>query len=122
MAWTGTNLIFSRLPFNPEMHDALTALHILHAQITKLLAADTVIKKRGQDRAIAHALQRIFGWRFQQRSRLRIAERRRAAFVAVGQGPLNAIDRIAGDGISFAQVIEQRRQRGGFSPDAGRRQ
>jgi hypothetical protein len=35
---------FFSLSFEPEMDDALAALHIFYAQITKFFAADTVIK------------------------------------------------------------------------------
>ena len=37
-------------------------------------------------------------------------------------GPLDAVDRIAGDGVAFAEVIEQRGQRRELAPDGGRRQ
>jgi hypothetical protein len=37
---------------------------------------------------------------------LRIAQGRRAAFIAVGHGALDAIDRIAGDGVVLAEIVE----------------
>ena len=109
------------VPFalDPKMHHALPALHVLYAQPAELLATDAVIEQGGQDGAIAHALESIVGRRIEQLAGLGIAERRRAAFIAVGHRPLDAVHRIAGDGVLFAEIIEQRRQRREFPPDAG---
>jgi hypothetical protein len=60
--------------------------------------AHAVIEQGGQDGAVARALER-----------LGIAQRWRAAFIAVGHRPLHAVDGIAGHGVALAEVIEQGR-------------
>ena len=40
-----------------------------------------------------------------------VAERRRLAFAALGLRPLDAFDRIVGDGVFLAEIFEQRGQR-----------
>jgi hypothetical protein len=37
----------------------------------------------------------------------------------MAQRALDAVDGIAGDGVSFAELVEQRGARGKFAPDAG---
>ena len=49
--------------------------------------------------------------RGEQFARLMIADRRRLAFAALGPRPLDALDRIVGDGVLLAQIFEQRRER-----------
>src|SRR6266851_5551342 len=92
----------SALALDPKMQHALPALHVLNAQPAELLAADAVIEQGGEDGAIAHALEGIVGRRIEQLTSLRITEGRRAAFVVVGHWPLDAVDRIAGDGVALA--------------------
>ena len=77
MACAGTNLICVALAPDPEMHHALTALHVLDSQPAQLLAAHAVIEQGGQDDAIAHALERVAGRCLQELARLGVAERRR---------------------------------------------
>ena len=113
---------FVALALDPKMHHALTALNVPHAQPAQLLTAQAVIEQGSQDGAIAFALERVVWRRFEQLARLRIAERRRAAFVSVRERPFHAIDGIAGDGVALAEVIEQRRQRRQLAPDGGGRQ
>ena len=110
------------LTLDPKMHHALTTLHVLDPQPAQLLAADAVIEQGGQDGAIAHALERVRRRRLQQLARLSVAERRRAAFIAIRHWPLHAVHGIAGDGVALAEIIEQRGQRRELAPDAGRRQ
>ena len=45
--------------------------------------------------------------RLEQLARLGVAQRRRRAFVTVGGWALHAVDRIAGNGVVFAEIIEQ---------------
>ncbi len=52
---------------------------------------------------VAYALECVGGRGFQQFARLRVAQRRRAAFVAVGHGPFHPVHRVAGDSIAFAK-------------------
>jgi hypothetical protein len=46
-----------------------------------------------------------------------VAERRRLAFAAFCPGPLDAFDRIVGDGVRLAEILEQRRDRREPMPD-----
>jgi hypothetical protein len=56
-----------------------------------------------------HALEDV-GWRrIVQLACLGIAQRRRQAFIAIRHRPLHAINRIAGDGVGLAQLVDQRR-------------
>ena len=49
--------------------------------------------------------------RVEQLARLVIAERRRLAFAAFRLRPLDAFDRVMGDGVLLAEIFEQRGQR-----------
>src|SRR5258708_23191444 len=66
-----------------------------------------MIEQGGQYRPIADALERVGRRSIEQLAGLNIAERRRAAFVVVGHRPLDAVDRIAGDCVALAQIIQQ---------------
>ena len=46
---------------------------------------------------------------------------RRFAFAALGPGPLDALDGVMGDGVFFAEIFEQRRQRREAMPNRGAR-
>ena len=48
-----------------------------------------------------------------------VAERRRLALAALGPGTLDAFDRIVGDGVFLAEILEQRGQRGEAVADSG---
>src|SRR5271154_2605542 len=102
------------------MQHALAALHVLYTQAAELLAADAVIEQGGQDGAIADTFEGIVGWRIEQFAGLGITEGRGAAFIVVGHWALDAVDRVAGDRVALAEIIEQGRQRREFAPDAGR--
>jgi hypothetical protein len=47
----------------------------------------------------------------EQLARLMVAERRRFAFAALCLRPLDAFDRIVGDGVFLAEIFKQRRSR-----------
>src|SRR5581483_5521018 len=94
------------LALDPKVHHALSALHIAHAQPAEFFAADTVIEEGGQNGAIALTLERIFRRRLEQFAHLGVTERRRRAFIAVRRRPLDAIHRIAEDGVALAEIIE----------------
>jgi hypothetical protein len=49
--------------------------------------------------------------RHEQIAGLVVAERRRLAFAALGPRPLDALDRVVGDGVLLAEMLEQRGQR-----------
>jgi hypothetical protein len=70
-----------------------------------------VIEQGGENGAIPYTLQRVRGRGLQQPPHLRIAERRRAALIIIRGWPLDAVHRIAEDGVALTEVIEQRRQR-----------
>ena len=55
--------------------------------------------------------------RLEQLARLVIAERRRLAFAAFRLRPLDAFDRVMGDGVLVAEIFEQRRERRQPVPD-----
>jgi hypothetical protein len=78
-----------------------------------------VIEQGGENGAVAHPLERTGRRRFEQFAGLTVAKRRRAALIAIGYRPLDAVDRVAGDRISFAEVIKQRGQCREFAPDRG---
>ena len=65
-------------------------------------------------------LEGIVGWRIEQFASLGITESRGAAFIVVGHWALDAVDRVAGDRVALAEIIEQGRQRREFAPDARR--
>jgi hypothetical protein len=90
---------------------------ILDLQLAQLLAAQRVEQQRRKDRAVALALDRVFLRRCEQLARLMIADRRRLAFAAFGPRPLDALDRIVGDGVLLAQIFEQRGERRQPAPD-----
>jgi hypothetical protein len=73
-----------------------------------------------EEGAVAHALERVGGRGLEQPARLGIAERRSRAFVAGGHGALDAVDRIAGDGVVLTEIIEQGGERRELAADAGR--
>ena len=74
-------------------------------------------QQRGENGAIALALDRVVRRRLEQLARLVIAERRRLAFAAFGLRPLDAFDRIMGDGVLVAEIFEQRCERRQPVPD-----
>jgi hypothetical protein len=77
---------------------------ILHLQLAQLLATQHVEQQRRQDGAVALALDGVLAGRCEQVARLMIADRRRLAFAAFGLRPLDAFDRVVGDGVLLAQT------------------
>src|SRR5258705_7458421 len=104
------------------MDDTLSAVQVLYPQTTESFAPDAVIQQGSQDGPIPDALERARGRGFQQFAGLRVAERRRAAFVPVCHWPFHSVHRIAGDSVAFAEVIEKRGQRRELAPNGSRRQ
>ena len=94
-----------------EMHDALAALHIAQTQQAQLLAADAMIEQGSEYRAVPYTLQRVRGRGLQQSPDLRVTERRRTALIVVGGRPLHSVHRIAEDGVTLTEIIEQRGKR-----------
>jgi hypothetical protein len=70
-----------------------------------------VIKQGRQDRAVALLLDALVAGCGKQLARLVIAKRRRLAFAAFDLRAFDAFDRVVADGVPFAEIFEQRRQR-----------
>jgi hypothetical protein len=64
-------------------------------------------EQRRQNGAIALVLDPVLGRSRQEVARLVVADRRRLAFAALGPRPLHAFDRIVGDGVLVAEILEQ---------------
>ena len=88
-----------------------------HLELAQFLAPQRVEQQRGQDGAVALALDRVVSRRVQQLARLVIADRRRLAFAAFRLRPLDAFDRVMGDGVFLAEIFEQRGERREPMPD-----
>ena len=103
---------------NSEMRHAFArVLNILHLQLAQFLAPQRVEQQRRQDGAVALALDGVGLRRIQQFARLMIADRWRLAFAAFRLRPLDAFDRIVGDGVFLAEIFEQRGERREPMPD-----
>ena len=112
------------LAADPQVRDAAPrVLEVLDRELAQLVAAQRVEEQGREDRAVALLLDRFFvgrgvlAGRHEQVARLVVAERRRLAFVALDPGALDALDRVVGDGVLVAEILEQRRQRGETVPD-----
>ena len=86
-------------------------------ELAELHAPQRVEQQRGENGAIALALNRVVRRRVQQLARLMIAERRRLAFGGFHLRPLDAFDRVMGDGVLVAEIFEQRCERRQPMPD-----
>ena len=96
---------------NPEMRHAFSrVLKIPDLELAQFLAPQCVEQQRGQDGPVALALQRVRLRRGQQLACLVIGKRRRIAFAAFRPRPLDAFDRIMGDGVLLAEIVEKRRE------------
>ena len=90
---------------------------IPHLELAQLLAPQRVEQQRGENGAVALALDRVVRRCLEQLARLVIAERRRLAFAAFRPRPLDAFDRVMGDGVLLAEIFEQRGERRQPVPD-----
>jgi hypothetical protein len=115
----GNEADLAALAMHPEMHHASTAVQVAQAQPAEFLAADAVIEQGGEDGAIAHTLERVLGRRIEQLAGLGIAERRGRAFVSIGGRAFDTVDRIAGDSVMLAEIIEQGRERRELAANSG---
>jgi hypothetical protein len=70
-----------------------------------------VEQQRRENCAVAFAFDRILVRRHQEIARLVVANRRRLAFAAFRLRPLDAFNRVMGDGVFVAEIFEQRGQR-----------
>src|SRR5208282_2703923 len=76
------------------------------------------VKQEGRENgAIALALDRVVLRGIEELARLVIAERWRLAFAAFRPRPLDALDRVMGDGVLVAEIFEQRGERRQPVPD-----
>jgi hypothetical protein len=96
------------------MHDALSAVQVLHPQITEFFMPETVIEQGSQDGPISDALERVRGWRFQQFAGLRDAV---LPSFPLTIGRFTPSTGFAGDSVAFAEIIEERGQRRELAPE-----
>src|SRR5260370_42281093 len=96
---------FPRVPEIPDL------------QLAELLAPQRVKQERRENGAIALALDRVVLRGIEELAGLVIAERRRLAFAAFRPRPLDALDRVMGDGVLVAEIFEQRCERRQPMPD-----
>ena len=90
---------------------------VAHLELAQLLAPQRVEQQRRQDGAVALALDGVRLRRGQQLARLVVADRRRLAFAAFRLRPLDALDRVVGDSVLVAEILEQRGKRREPVPD-----
>lgn len=76
-----------------------------------------MIEESGKDSAVALATQGGGVRRVEQGARLVVANGWRFTFLAFHFRTLDALDRIACNGVDLAQVIKQRRERGQLAPN-----
>jgi hypothetical protein len=100
------------------MRDAFANVaEVLHLELAQFVASQRVKEQGGENGAIALATD-VVGLRgLEELARLMICNRRRLAFAAFRFRPLNAFDRIMGDGVLIAKIFEQRRERRQPVPD-----
>ena len=75
-------------------------------QLAQFLAAQRMIEQRRQDGAIAFVLNALIAGRSKQLAGLMITKRRRLAFAALSPRPLDAFNRIVGDGVLLTEIFE----------------
>ncbi len=93
-----------------EMEHAFAALDVFHFELAELFAAQAMVEQGSEDRAVALSFKRVWRWRIEESPRLVVGECRCRAFVHVCCGALHAVNRIVGDGVLFAEVVEQGRE------------
>ncbi len=109
-----------------EMRNAAPRMpEVADLELTELFAPERVIEQGREDRAIAFPFgvvfpcRRVPAWCRQQIMRMVIAERLRLAFAAFDLRPPDAFDRIVGDGVPIAEIVEERGERREAMPDRG---
>ena len=80
-----------------ELYQASDFLTV--AELAQFFAPRRVEQQRRENGAVAPALDGLRVGHCEQVARLMIADRRRLAFTAFGLRPLDALDRIVGDGV-----------------------
>lgn len=108
---------FPALAEDLEVADAAAVVDVADVEVAELGASQPVVKEHREDRAIAKAGERRLRRRVEERPRLAVADRRRAALVGALLRPRDAVDGIDGNGVAFAEVGEERRKRGELPPD-----
>src|SRR5438105_5738628 len=69
-----------------------------------------MVQQRGQDGAVTFPFEGVPSWGIEEHAGLLVTERRREAFVGVGDlGPLHALHGIVHHGVAFAEICKQRR-------------
>ena len=101
-----------------QMRHALARVaEVFDLELAQLLTPQRVEQQRGQNGAVALALDRVVRRCVQQLARLMVAERRRLAFAAFRLRPLDAFHRVMADGVLLTQIFEQRGERRQPVPD-----
>jgi hypothetical protein len=77
-----------------------------------------VVEQGGQDCAIALVLEAVTTRRGEQFTSLVVTQRRRLSFAALTPWPLDAFDRVMGDGVFLAEVFEKGGERRQAMPDS----
>ena len=100
-------------------HAFAFVLLVLDPQLAEFHAPRRVEQQRGQGGPVTLALDRVVLGDKEQLVCLVIAERRRFAFAAFGLWPLDAFDRIVGNGDLLAEMSEQGGKRREPMPNGG---
>jgi hypothetical protein len=76
-----------------------------------------VIQQCRKNRSVTFLLDGFSAGCREQLARLMVAKRRRLAFAAFDLRAFDAFDRVVADGVPFAEILEQRRQRREMMPE-----
>ena len=115
--WPTWRAIASRRP-SPGSFSASEMRHafpcvpkIPDLELAQLLAPQRVKEQRRENGAIPLALDCLFLRRIKELARLVVAKGGGLAFAALGLRPFDALDRVMGDGVLVAEILEQRGER-----------
>ena len=104
----------SALSMHCECHDAPALDEVLDLEGAEFRPAQAVVEKDGKDGSVAFPLEGRWVRSVEELSGLVVGNRRGLAFVGPFGGPLHAVDRVDGDGVLLAEVIEEVGERGDF--------
>ena len=100
------------LSMHGECHDAPALDKVLHLEGAEFRSAQAVVEKDGEDGSVAFPLEGRRVRSVEELAGLVVGNRRGLAFVGPFGGPLHAVDRVDGDGVLLAEVIEEVGERG----------
>ena len=107
---------------DPEVQDTAPELQIPDLQPTELLPPQPVVQQHGQDGPVPPALERVGERSLQEAPRLVDGQRRGLALVGLLLGPRHALDRVVGDRVLVAEVVEDGGEGRELPPDGRRGQ